>query len=112
MPFSLRAFFEEIRQWLSKLTHRRKFTALDIRLTFAYAARMAITRRQHELYDFISRFVAENGYSPSFEEIKVGMGLNSLATVHKHVTNLEKKGLLTRDYNRSRSIDLLPPRGK
>jgi len=38
--------------------------------------------------------VAENGYSPSFEEIKVGMGLTSLATVHKHVTNLEKKGLL------------------
>jgi len=75
-------------------------------------ARMAITRRQRELYDFISRFVAENGYSPSFEEIKVGMGLSSLATVHKHVTNLEKKGLLTRDYNRSRSIDLLPPKGK
>ena len=40
------------------------------------------------------------------------MGLNSLATVHKHITNLEKKGLLTRDYNRSRSIDLLPPKGK
>ena len=37
------------------------------------------------------------------------MGLNSLATVHKHVTNLEKKGLLTRDYNRSRSIDLRAP---
>jgi repressor LexA len=73
---------------------------------------MAITRRQHELYDFISRFQNERGYSPSFEEIKDAMGLNSLATVHKHVTNLEKKGLLTRDYNRSRSIDLLPPRGK
>ena len=85
---------------------------LDIRQAFAYAAGMAITRRQRELYDFISRFVAENGYSPSFEEIKVGMGLTSLATVHKHVTNLEKKGLLTRDYNRSRSIDLLPPKGK
>ncbi len=53
---------------------------------------MAITRRQRELYDFISRFVAEKGYSPSFEEIKEAMGLNSLATVHKHVTNLEKKG--------------------
>ena len=37
---------------------------------------------------------------------------NSLATVHKHITNLEKKGLLTRDYNRSRSIDLLPPKGR
>src|ERR1022692_3629394 len=71
---------------------------------------MAITRRQRELYDFISRFVAEKGYSPSFEEIKDAMGLSSLATVHKHVTNLEKKGLLTRDYNRSRSIDLVPPR--
>ncbi|MGA2236543.1 MAG: transcriptional repressor LexA [Terriglobales bacterium] len=73
---------------------------------------MAITRRQRELYDFISRFVAEKQYCPSFEEIKEGMGLSSLATVHKHVTNLEKKGLLTRDYNRSRSIDLLPPKGK
>jgi repressor LexA len=73
---------------------------------------MAITRRQRQVYDFISRFIAENGYSPSFEEIKSGMGLNSLATVHKHITNLEKKDLLTRDYNRSRSIDLLPPKGK
>jgi len=73
---------------------------------------MAITRRQRQVYDFISRFVAEKGYSPSFEEIGGGMGLNSLATVHKHISNLEKKGLLTRDYNRSRSIDLLPPKGK
>ena len=73
---------------------------------------MAITRRQREVYDFISRFVSEKGYSPSFEEIGDGLGLNSLATVHKHISNLEKKGLLTRDYNRSRSIDLLPPKGK
>ena len=61
---------------------------------------------------FISRFVAEHGYSPSFEEIGKGLDLNSLATVHKHISNLEKKGLLTRDYNRSRSIDLLPPKGR
>jgi repressor LexA len=73
---------------------------------------MAITRRQREVYDFISRFVAEHGYSPSFEEIGAGLELTSLATVHKHITNLEKKGLLTRDYNRSRSIDLLPPKGR
>lgn len=73
---------------------------------------MAITRRQRQVYDFISRFVAEHGYSPSFEEIGQGLGLNSLATVHKHISNLEKKGLLTRDYNRSRSIDLLPPKGR
>lgn len=73
---------------------------------------MALTRRQWQVYDFISRFIAENGYSPSFEEIKAGQGLNSLATVHKHISNLEKKGLLTRDYNRSRSIELLAPKGK
>jgi repressor LexA len=73
---------------------------------------MAITKRQRQVYDFISRFVSEKGYSPSFEEIGEGLELSSLATVHKHISNLEKKGLLTRDYNRSRSIDLLPPKGK
>jgi repressor LexA len=72
---------------------------------------MALTRRQKELYDFLLTFVDQHGYSPSFEEIAEGMGLNSLATVHKHITNLEQKGLLKRDYNRSRSIDLLKPRG-
>jgi repressor LexA len=72
---------------------------------------MAITKRQRQVYDFIHDFVQGHGYSPSFEEIGVGMGLSSLATVHKHVTNLEKKGLLKRDYNRSRSIDVLPARG-
>ena len=73
---------------------------------------MALTRRQRQLYEFIGNFVQAHGYSPSFEEIREGLGLNSLATVHKHVTNLEKKGLLHRDANRSRSIDLLAPRGK
>jgi repressor LexA len=72
---------------------------------------MAITKRQREVYDFISNFVSSNGYSPSFEEIGSGLSLRSLATVHKHITNLERKGLLKRDYNRSRSIDILPARG-
>ena len=73
---------------------------------------MALTRRQKQVYDFLARFVDENGYSPSFEEIGEGLGLSSLATVHKHISNLEQKGLLKRDYNRSRSIDLLKPRGR
>lgn len=72
---------------------------------------MALTKRQREIYDFLSTFVQSHGYSPSFEEIGTGMGLRSLATVHKHITNLEKKGLLKRGYNRSRSIDVLPVRG-
>src|SRR5215471_1184217 len=73
---------------------------------------MALTRRQKEVYDFLAQFVEKHGYSPSFEEIGEGLGLSSLATVHKHVSNLEKKSLLSRDYNRSRSIDLLPPKGR
>ena len=73
---------------------------------------MAITKRQRQVYDYISNFVQSHGFSPSLEEIGQGMGLSSLATVHKHISNLEKKGLLRRDYNRSRSIDVLAPRGR
>jgi repressor LexA len=73
---------------------------------------MALTRRQKQVYDFLASFVEKHGYSPSFEEIGDGLGLSSLATVHKHVSNLEEKGLLKRDYNRSRSIDVLKPRGR
>lgn len=72
---------------------------------------MSVTRRQREVLDFISDFVEKNGYSPSFEEIANGLDLKSLATVHKHVTNLQKKGMLQRAHNRSRSIDILQPRG-
>ena len=68
---------------------------------------MALTRRQKQVYDFLSQFVDEHGYSPSYQEIGEGLGLSSLATVYKHVTNLEQKGLLKRDYNRSRSIDVM-----
>jgi len=73
---------------------------------------MAITRRQKEVLDFLSQFVQQNGYSPSYEEIARGLGLSSLATVHKHITNLQNKGLLQRAHNRSRSIDVLPPRAR
>jgi repressor LexA len=69
---------------------------------------MALTKRQRQIYDFIAEFVESNGYSPSFEEIGAALGLSSLATVHKHISNLESKKLLRRDYNRSRSIDILP----
>jgi len=71
---------------------------------------MAITRRQKEVLDFLTNFVQQHGYSPSYEEIARGLDLSSLATVHKHITNLQTKGLLQRAHNRSRSIDVLPAR--
>ena len=69
---------------------------------------MALTRRQKEVLDYIVKFVEGNGYSPSYEEIAGGMGLASLATVHKHVAALETKSYLHRGFNQSRSIEPAP----
>jgi len=52
---------------------------------------MALTRRQKEVMDFLADFIDRNGYSPSYEEIASGLGLASLATVHKHIQALESK---------------------
>ncbi|MEN8183882.1 MAG: transcriptional repressor LexA [Myxococcota bacterium] len=71
---------------------------------------MALTRRQHEIYEFVSEFVAEHGYSPSLEEIGERFGLSSVATVHKHVQHLVSKGYLRKSWNRSRSLE--PVRGR
>lgn len=70
---------------------------------------MALTRRQREVLDFITDFIRTKRYSPSLEEIAAHFGLSSVATVHKHVTNLEKKGFIRRSWNRSRSIDVAMP---
>ena len=67
---------------------------------------MALTRRQKELMDFVSSFIRRNGYSPSYEEIAAGLGLASLATVHKHIQALETKQYLRRNYNHSRSLEV------
>ena len=67
---------------------------------------MALTRRQKEILDFIESFLDEYGYSPSFEEIASFFQYRSLATVHEHLTNLESKGYIRKNYNESRSIEL------
>ncbi len=68
---------------------------------------MALTRRQKQVFDFLVGFINRNGYSPSFEEIGDGLGLSSLATVHKHMQTLEKKGFIRRGYNQSRSVEVV-----
>ncbi|MBV9610862.1 MAG: transcriptional repressor LexA [Acidobacteriaceae bacterium] len=67
---------------------------------------MALTRRQKEVMDFLSSFIERHGYSPSYEEIAAGLGLASLATVHKHVQALEAKQYVRRSYNHSRSLEV------
>ncbi len=68
---------------------------------------MHLTKRQREILDYLAAHVAEHGYAPSFEEIAEAMGYASLATVHEHLSNLEKKGVIRRAYNESRGIEVL-----
>ncbi len=67
---------------------------------------MALTKRQKQVLDFISMFIERNGYSPSYEELATGLGLASLATVHKHIQALETKQYLNRSFNHSRSLEV------
>ena len=68
---------------------------------------MPLTKRQKEILDHIGSFIDENGYAPSFEEIAAAFGYSSLATVHEHLSNLERKGYIRKAYNESRSIELV-----
>ena len=70
-----------------------------------------LTKRQREILDYLNEFIAQHGYAPSLEEIGKRFTLSSLATVHKHLTNLQDKGFIRRAWNRSRSVELLPSRG-
>jgi repressor LexA len=69
---------------------------------------MYLTRRQKEILDFLNRFIEREGYAPTIEEIAEHFSLRSLATVHKHLTNLQDKGLIRRAWNRSRALELVP----
>jgi len=68
---------------------------------------MPLTKRQKEILDYIESFIADQGYAPSFEEIAESFGYSSLATVHEHLSNLERKGYIRKSYNESRSIELI-----
>jgi repressor LexA len=68
---------------------------------------MTLTRRQRQILDYLAAFISKHGYAPSLEEIAEKMGLGSLATVHEHLTNLERKGAIRRSHNASRAIEVL-----
>ena len=68
---------------------------------------MPLTKRQKEILDYIGDFIGDRGYAPSFEEIAQSFGYSSLATVHEHLSNLERKGYIRKSYNESRSVELV-----
>ena len=71
---------------------------------------LPLTKRQREILDYLNEFIAQHGYAPSLEEIGKRFSLSSLATVHKHLTNLQEKGFIRRAWNRSRSVEMVPTR--
>ena len=71
---------------------------------------LPLTKRQREILDYLNDFIQQHGYAPSLEEVGRRFGLSSLATVHKHLTNLQEKGFIKRSWNRSRSVELIPAR--
>jgi repressor LexA len=73
---------------------------------------MILTKRQKELFDYLDGYIASNGFAPTLEEIGMHFRLSSLATVHKHLTNLERKGLISRQPNLSRAIEVMPQQRK
>jgi repressor LexA len=66
-----------------------------------------LTKRQQEIFDFIKRYSAKYGYPPTVRDIGKAVGLASSSTVHAHLANLEKAGLLRRDPSKPRAIELL-----
>jgi repressor LexA len=66
-----------------------------------------LTKRQREILTYLQEFIQQHGYAPSLEEIGRRFSLSSLATVHKHLSNLQEKGFIRRSWNRSRSVELV-----
>ena len=73
---------------------------------------MDLTKRQKEIFDFIRKYAAKYGYPPTVREIGKAVGLHSSSTVHAHLANLEKIGLLRRDPTKPRAIELLVDKAK
>ena len=68
---------------------------------------MDLTKRQQEIFDFIRKYSAKYGYPPTVRDIGKAVGLASSSTVHAHLANLEKIGLLRRDPSKPRALELL-----
>jgi repressor LexA len=71
-----------------------------------------LTKRQQEIFDYIRRYGAEHGYPPTVRDIGKAIGLTSSSTVHAHLANLEKVGLLRRDPTKPRALEILVDKAK
>ena len=73
---------------------------------------MFLTRRQREIYQYLKEHIQSKGYAPSIAEIGKQFKLSSPATVHKHLSHLESKGLIRKHQNLSRAIEIVDEQPK
>jgi len=93
---------------------REEFCGLQFRQIFAiiYSAHAegigmgTLTKRQKQMVDYLENFIGDHGYAPTLAEVGQYFGLSSLATVHKHLSNLESKGYIRRNHNHSRALEI------
>ena len=71
-----------------------------------------LTKRQREIFEYVKRYGEEHGYPPTVRDIGKAIGLTSSSTVHAHLANLEKLGLLRRDPTKPRAIEVLVDKAK
>jgi repressor LexA len=71
-----------------------------------------LTKRQREIFDYIGKYADKMGYPPTVREIGKAVGLHSSSTVHVHLANLEKAGVLRRDPSKPRAIEVLVERAR
>ncbi|HNG57253.1 MAG TPA: transcriptional repressor LexA [Solirubrobacterales bacterium] len=71
-----------------------------------------LTKRQREIFDYIGKYTDKMGYPPTVREIGQAVGLTSSSTVHVHLANLEKAGVLRRDPSKPRALEVLVGKAK
>ena len=76
------------------------------------AADTKLTTRQQQIYEFIKRYTTEKGYPPTVRDIGRAIGLTSSSTVHAHLANLERLGMLRRDPTKPRAMEVLADKAK
>src|SRR5215211_5765504 len=92
-------------------THVRK-SPPELVPTGGLMVELSLTKRQQEIFDFVKRYVGDHGYPPTVRDIGKAIGLTSSSTVHAHLANLEKLGLLKRDPTKPRAIEVLVDKAK
>jgi repressor LexA len=73
---------------------------------FASGGATLLTKRQQEIWEFLTEYVDAHGYPPTVREIGEKVGLASPSTVHAHLANLERAGLIKRDPTKPRAVEL------